>query len=360
MLALAFAIFQLASPSPEAPYREPQLASSPQTVVLTFGSGKGIFVATSADRGRNFSKPVLVADLQVLPLGRHRGPRVAISQGTLVVTAVAGQTEATGAHAHGLPSDGDLLAWRSSDGGKTWSKAVRVNDVPAAPREGLHTLTADGQGNLFAAWLDLRGGPDKKGTRLYGAYSKDSGATWSPNVLLYESPEGGICECCHPSALFSRDAQSGSTSLEVMWRNWLGGSRDFYLIRSNTGGPFSKPEKLGQGTWKINACPMDGGGIARDGNRTVTAWRREGEVFLAEPGRAEIKMGEGKDVAVAAGRGEVHSVWIKGTQLLSYRDGKIEVLADDAAFPNIAALPEGGTLTAWESKGSIMVRRSKE
>ena len=47
----------------------------------------------------------------------------------------------------------------------------------------------------------------------------------------------------------------------VMWRNWLGGSRDMYLARSRDGVTFSKPEKLGTGTWQINACPMDGGGL---------------------------------------------------------------------------------------------------
>ncbi len=351
MLAFAFAIVQLASPSPDMPYREPQLAVSAQTVALAFGSGKGIYVATSSDGGRGFSKPVLVAEADVLPLSRHRGPRVVISQKTIVVTAVAGRTESTAPHAHGLPSDGDLFAWRSTDGGRTWSKGVRVNDVPAAAREGLHTLTSDGRGNLFAAWLDLR----KEGTRLYGAYSKDAGASWSANVRLYESPEGTICQCCHPSALYSQDA-----SLQVMWRNCLGGARDFYLIRSEAGGPFSRPEKLGTGTWKINACPMDGGGIAHDGNRTVTAWRRDGEVFLAEPGRAEIKIGEGKDVAVAAGAGRVHAAWIKGGQLLYSTGRKVEVVAEQAAFPSLAALPDGAALAAWESNGGIRIRRSEE
>jgi hypothetical protein len=60
---------------------------------------------------------VKVAEAPILPLTRHRGPRIAISNGTIVVTAVTGETVATGTHAHGLPSDGDLFAWRSADGG---------------------------------------------------------------------------------------------------------------------------------------------------------------------------------------------------------------------------------------------------
>jgi hypothetical protein len=347
MLAfLAFILFQLTPTNPEAPYREPQLAASQQTVAMAFGSGNGIFVAVSSDQGRIFGKPVQVAEAHVVPLNRHRGPRIVFSQGTMVVTAVMGHTEATGQHAHGLPSDGDLYAWRSTDRGRTWSKGVRINDVPAAPREGLHTLAGDERGNLFAAWLDLR----KEGTRLYGAYSKDSGATWSANVLLYESPEETICQCCHPTAAYAADG-----TLDVMWRNCLGGSRDFYMIRSTTPGKFGAPQKLGQGTWKINACPMDGGGLVHVGQHTVTAWRRGSDVFLAEPSKPEWKIGEGKDVALAGNHGKIHAAWIQGTQLIHWTNENTEVLAGQAAFPALTAVPDG-ILVAWEEKGSIMTR----
>ena len=151
MLALAMlAVFHLSPPSAEVPYRAPQLAASPNLIALAYGSGGGVYVATSTDGGDDFAKPVKVSEVPILPLNRHRGPRVAISQGTIVVTAVTGKVEATGPHAHGLPSDGDLVAWRSTDGGKSWSSPVRINDVPSAAREGLHTLAADGQGRIFA------------------------------------------------------------------------------------------------------------------------------------------------------------------------------------------------------------------
>src|SRR5690606_10631885 len=108
----------------------------------------------------------------------------------------------------------------------TWSAPVRVNDVPSAAREGLHTLTADGKGRIFAAWLDLR----NEGTRLYGAWSDDNGTTWSANAKLYESADGTICQCCHPTAAFASNG-----ALDVMFRNALGGARDLYLLRSTSG-----------------------------------------------------------------------------------------------------------------------------
>ena len=346
-ILVAAALLQLIPTAAEDPYRAPQLATSPSLVALAFGSGTTIYVATSADQGTTFSAPVRVAESGVLPLGRHRGPRIVFSKGAMVVTAVAGSKEQSGPHAHGLPLDGDLFAWRSVDGGKSWSKGVRINDVPSAAREGLHALASDGRGNLAAVWLDLR----KEGTQLYGAFSRDSGKTWSANQLLYKSPDNTICQCCHPSAAYSEDG-----TLAVMWRNDVGGSRDQYLMQSRAG-KLTEPVKLGDGTWKINACPMDGGGLARDGSRIVTAWRREGDIFMAEPGKPEIKLGEGKDVAIAASQPHVFVVWITKGELQLWRDGKTETLADIASMPNISALVGGGAVVAWEQDRGISVRR---
>jgi len=334
---------------PDAPAREPQIAANSSTVALAFGAGKAIYFSQSSDGGKTFSPPAKVADASILPLSRHRGPRVALSGNTIVVTAVAGNKPEDGPHAHGLPSDGDLFVWRSSDGGKTWSKAKAINDVPGAATEGLHALASDGKGTLFAAWLDKRGA---KGTKLFAARSTDDGATWSKNVPAYQSPGGSICECCHPSVAFD----SGGRLL-VMWRNSLGGARDMYLATSRDGVTFSAPEKLGTGSWKLNACPMDGGGLAASSAKILTAWRRDGDIFLAEPGQPERQVGTGKDVALALSGNRAYALWTDGSKLEAWNDGKLEVLSGAAAFPSIGSLPEGGALAAWEENGAIQIRR---
>src|SRR5207253_11399365 len=103
----------------------------------------------------------------MLSLGRHRGPRIAITPSAIVISPVIGTKMPPGA-------DGDLTAWHSADGGKTWSAGVTINDQPTSAREGLHAM-ASGGNVLFATWLDDRA----KGKRLYSATSKDNGATWS-------------------------------------------------------------------------------------------------------------------------------------------------------------------------------------
>lgn len=337
----------------EAPAREPQIAVRGSTVALVFGASHSIYFTQSSDSGKTFSRPVEVAESAIIPLTRHRGPRIVFAGSSIVVTAVAGKTAAEGAHAHGLPSDGDLIAWRSTDGGKTWSEGIAVNDVPGAPTEGLHSLASDGQRKLFAAWLDHRGG---HGTKLYGAESLDGGATWSKNVLIHESADGTICECCHPSVAFDRDG-----TILVMWRNWLNGSRDMYLTASKDGVRFSSPQKLGEGTWKLNACPMDGGGLAISRDGVVTAWRREHSLFLDKPGEPEREIGNGTDVAVAAAKSGIYAIWSTPTsiELLAPADKEPRALGVRGSFPAIAALPEGGAIAAWEDGERVSVQLVK-
>ncbi|HTX52301.1 MAG TPA: sialidase family protein [Candidatus Baltobacteraceae bacterium] len=334
--------------APDAPLREPQMAASSSMVGLTYGAGNGIYFRASYDAGQTFSAPVQVAAGGIVPLSRHRGPRIAMIGNTIVITAVTGQKAAEGAHAHGLPSDGDLMAWRSTDGGKHWSAGAAINDVPGAATEGLHSLAGDGKSILFAVWLDKRA----KGTKLYGARSTDAGATWQKNVPVYESPAGTICECCHPSVVID-----GSGQVLVMWRNWLNGNRDMYLTRSADGVTFPEQEKLGAGSWALNACPMDGGGLAVAGTKVVTAWRRGESVFLAEPGRSEAQIGTGKDVALTVNAGRTYVMWVNGAAIEAWTGGKAEVLAKSGAFPSMTSLPQGGVLAAWEQDGGIEIRR---
>jgi len=349
ILAVAAFALRLGPPDPGAPARAPQLAANASTVALAFGAGNAIYFRASHDGGKSFSAAVKVAEAGVLPLSRHRGPRVAFSGNAVVITAVTGDHLDEGPHAHGLASDGDLNVWRSTDGGRTWLRGRPINDAPGSAREGLHALAADARGRLFAVWLDRR---SPRGTALYVARSADNGATWSRNTLVYESPDGSICQCCHPSL-----AVDGAGRLLVMWRNMLGGARDMYLAASADGAAFSTPEKLGNGTWQLNACPMDGGGLAASAGRVLTAWRRDGGIFLAEPGGPERQIGTGKDVAVARGGGHVYAAWSEASKVEAWIDGKAEVLSDSGAMPALCALPEGGALAAWEEDGAVNVRR---
>jgi hypothetical protein len=110
------------------------------------------------------------------------------------------------------------------------------------------------------------------------------------NIEVYESPDSTICECCRVSV-----AMKGE-NVFVMFRNQLYGKRDLYIITSKDHGhTFSKPEKLGLGTWTLNGCPMDGGDlIITPIGKVQTVWRRESKIYSCEPGGREVEIGEGK------------------------------------------------------------------
>ena len=218
-------------------------------------------------------------------------PVSAATKDAVTITAIAGK--------RGGGQDGDLLAWRSTDHGKTWGQPAVLNDVTDAAREGLHGFAA-GPGNvLFAVWLDLRKDESSEGgTKLYGTISRDGGKTWEKNARVYASPEGTICQCCHPSVAI--DAKG---VLHVMWRNALNGSRDLYYTASIDGGKtFASAQKLGHGTWTLNACPMDGGDMTTAGNGQIdSVWRRQEEIFAASPGKEEQVLGKGRNPVIAYG-----------------------------------------------------------
>ena len=77
---------------PDAPAHEPQLAANGSIVGLTFGAGKRIYFSASHDSGKTFSTPVKVAEAEIVPLTRHRGPRIAFAGSTILISAVGGRT----------------------------------------------------------------------------------------------------------------------------------------------------------------------------------------------------------------------------------------------------------------------------
>ena len=113
------------------------------------------------------------------------------------------------------------------------------------------------------------------------------------------------------------------------------------------------------GTWQLNACPMDGGGLVVAGGRVVSVWRREHDIFLASPGKKEIDLGSGMDVSVAAGSRGVYAVWSTpaGIQALLPDKKEPASISKAGSFPNVVALTGGHALAAWEEDGRIVVQQ---
>lgn len=330
----------------DAPQQPQAVVDEAGTVHLVYGAGDTVFYCQSREAGTSeagtvWSKPVQAFQVPNQALGMRRGPRIAISGKSIVVTAIGGLK--------GKGRDGDVQAWRSSDDGATWEGPVHVNDTTDSAREGLHAMAAGDDGTVWCAWLDLR---DKK-TEVYISRSTDHGATWQLNICVYRSPDGSVCECCHPSVIVSGKA------VHILFRNSLSGNRDMYVTTSTDGGgSFSKAVKLGLGNWELDACPMDGGMLTTGlKGEVLTVWRRDGNVYAAKAdGTPEQLLGTGQQPWVTSSASGPVIVWTTGRDgdllLRSPGEDQPKTLARGARDAVICSGRNGNgpIVCCWESK----------
>jgi hypothetical protein len=319
--------------------RQPQLAALASDVYVAFGRENAVFVAKSADGGATFAAPIPVATPGKLSLGMRRGPRIAATSRAVMVAAIAGE--------RGGGADGDLLVWRSIDGGASWSRARLLNDTPAAAREGMHAFGANAAGLAVAAWLDLR----ERGTRIYAAVSADHGETWGPNVAVYQSPSGAVCECCHPSVAVADDG-----AIAIMFRNHIAGARDMYVTVSRDRGlTFAPAVKQGEGRWDLKACPMDGGDVDWSGDDVASVWRRGMQLFTLQGTAAEQFVADGVDPVLSAAGRTIDLAWTATDGIVLQTHGQPRRVLGPGRFASLLARPDR-TVIAWEHEGRIHVQ----
>lgn len=82
--------------------------------------------------------------------------------------------------------DWDVFLRRSTDGGRSWAPALRLNDDPV--HDGRHQylprLSVSPGGRIDAIFYDRRGNVENRGNDVYYTYSLDGGASFSRNLKL--------------------------------------------------------------------------------------------------------------------------------------------------------------------------------
>ena len=240
-------------------------------------------------------------------------------------------------------TEGNIYSFYKNEDG--WKQGSRINDADTVAKEGLMALSAYGD-NAFAVWLDLRG---NKRNKIYGAKSVDGGKTWSKNILIYASPDSTVCECCKPSVVMQKN------KVAVMFRNWLNGNRDLYLIQSNdAGNSFSEAEKLGTGSWKLNGCPMDGGNIAINNKGEVqTVWRRKSKIYFDTPGIFENEIGEGKSCTIETVNNENVYAWMENGKIIILKPGNKKKILGEGSQPVLRAIDNNHIICLWENNKQL-------
>jgi hypothetical protein len=315
-----------------APGEQPQMTVDEKGLVrVVYGDKTKIYYSTSTDTGKTFSKPVVIGEVMKMHLGMTRGPQLASSKDYSIVTAI--------------DQAGNIHSFRLTHKGGKWKKISNVNDVDASAPEGLMSIAADANNNFFAVWLDLR--DDRKNNIAFATLKENS--NWSKNKFAYKSNEDHVCECCKPSI-----AVNGG-NISIMFRNWLKGSRDLYLtISSNNGQTFTEAQKLGNGTWPLKGCPMDGGGLVIDSKNEIhTVWQRDGQIYYAKPGQQEEKIGEGRHVGM---NGNL-ATWESGSDLfIKPLNGEKRKIGEGTAL-KVFEFNDKSILAIWEKDDQIVFKK---
>jgi hypothetical protein len=307
---------------------------------IVFGRSDSIFCSTSEDKGGTFSKPIFVGHIAGMHLGMTRGPQIASSANYSIITAI--------------DKLGNIHFFRLGHSGDKWEYKGLVNDVPSSAPEGLMGIAADTKDNFYAVWLDLR-----QGNKNNICFSSLSGKVdkWNKNAVIYISPDEHVCECCKPGI------DVNGATVAVMYRNWLNGSRDLYLMTSENGGrTFNDAQKLGVGTWKLDACPMDGGGIGMDNDGMIhTVWQREGIVYYCKPNEREINLIKGRGCDIAMDKANTKKVIItlqdgENVKIIDLNDKK-EIIVGKGNFLKSIILDEKEVLCVWEQDKNIRFKK---
>ncbi len=296
---------------------------------VVYGQGDQIMHTMSGDQGRSYPVPDVVNKLPELAASHMRGPQIAATSNGLLVTACT--------------HDGDIYSFIKDSSGN-WTKSGRINDMDTVAKENLMALAAD---SLFAyaIWLDLRDGHNK----IFGAASMDGGKTWGKNALVYASPDATVCECCKPSVMVK------GNKVVVMFRNWLNGNRDMYVIESmDNGKTFGEAMKLGTGSWALDGCPMDGGGLVlNDANGLNAVWRREKKIYVGNTNKEETVIGEGRGCTIESANGKNIFAWVDDGEIVILKPGGIKETIGDGSMPVLKAMDDHHVLCVWQNEKEI-------
>lgn len=208
---------------------------------------------------------------------------------------------------------------RSADGGRSFGPASSVHDDGLKGVRGWPSLAAAGDGSLRAAWLDGRVEPPRQD--LYQAAIAADGRRTEVAIAT------DVCFCCKTSV-----AAGPGGSTYVAFRNiYPTNLRDVAVASSTDGGrSFAAPVRVSQDGWQIDGCPDDGPSIAVDAAGVVhLAW----PTWIGDP----------------AGKGIFYSYSRDGGRTFAPR---LRVDAGPAAAHPQLALGARGVAIVWEQGGA--------
>jgi hypothetical protein len=214
----------------------------------------GIFIRRSLDGGQTWEPDAITV------IAHESTPDIPFEDKPWIVT------DTNGSHAgnlyigwtHFTLAASDLFFSRSTDGGKTWSKPIKLSSVSGLPRddngalEGFHGVVGP-DGTLYTIWDDRDG--------IMMAVSHDGGATFTKDRRIIPAGPGyfGITSVARsngfPQIGMDPRGSSGKQggNLYVAWSDYTNGDVDIFVASSADHGlTWSKPVR-------VNSDPIHNG-----------------------------------------------------------------------------------------------------
>lgn len=168
----------------------------------------------------------------------------------------------------------DVVLYRSSDGGNTWSAPIRVNDDGTPTEHGFATLWPWSKHELAIAWLDGR----NTGGGNHDAHAGHGDATGNMMTLraaVYDGKgrktaewplDASTCDCCQT------DAAVTDNGPVIIYRDRDPQEiRDVFTVR-HADGQWQTPKAVAADQWHMPACPVNGPALAANGRSVWAAW----------------------------------------------------------------------------------------
>ena len=224
--------------------------------------------------GGPIGAPVTVNQPAEAPYMRQEAPALAVVGDDVFLTWALTHPKLT----PDKPFSNELRLSRSTNGGKTFSPSILVNDDEQVIGHSFDSIHVAPDGVVHVAWIDGREGKKESGT--FVTRSTDRGRTVAKNLKV----DDNTCVCCRTSLTTGADG-----TLYVAWRKVLPGDlRETVVARSTDGGnTYSSPVIVGHDKWVFPGCPHRPASVGTDRlGRLYVAWYTEGidetpSVFLA-------------------------------------------------------------------------------
>ncbi|MFO7190528.1 MAG: sialidase family protein [Pseudomonadota bacterium] len=220
-----------------------------------YTEGRHLLLRRTADFGRTWSapQPVNQRPEDIAADGDSR-PKIAV--------APNGDVYVSWTQPLSKPYTGHIRFARSTDGGKRFSEPITVNTDREEITHRFDSLTVNGKGQIFVAWVDKRdrvaaekaGKDGYRGAAVYYAVSDDRGTSFRGDYKVADHS----CECCRIGLLPQEDG-----SVLAMWRHIFAPNiRDHALTRLTADGEPGKVRRVTFDDWRVEACPHHGPSLA--------------------------------------------------------------------------------------------------